>query len=230
MNKNISKILPIKISFYDRSKKLHKVLNIPEGNRLISQLSGGEQRRTSLSIALLNNSSLLILDEPTVGIDMIITSQIWDYLCDRCNEGLTILFVTQYVEEATHANRIGFMRNGKLLVEDKPSVLMEKYNEQRLEKIFLELCLIEDNKSGIYSNLNNNEIILVDSDEHIHKIRRTSPRESKTSTNFWILLILIARNISKIRRMGFPSLLIVLLPAIQALVFCLVFNKQLIEV
>jgi ABC-type multidrug transport system ATPase subunit len=211
---------------------LHEVLDIPNGNRFVCELSGGEQRRVSLALTLLNNSCLIILDEPTVGIDMIITSGIWKYLNYRCKEGLTILFVTQYVEEATHANRVGFMRNGRMLEENSPTALMKEYKELRLEKIFLKLCQKEDNQSlNNYVDLNNkNKQILMDSYQQIEKDSEIFPKRQNYSTALWILFVLIQKNILKLTRMGFPSLLIILLPAIQAIAFCLLFSKESIEV
>ncbi len=210
---------------------MHELLDIPNGNRLVCELSGGEQRRVSFALTLLNNSRLIILDEPTVGIDMIITSRIWEYLNNRCKEGLTVLFVTQYVEEATHANRVGFMRNGRMLEENSPPALMETYKELRLEKIFLKLCQKEDDQSlNNYKDLNNNKQILKDSYQQIEKCSQIFSKRQNYSTALWILFVLIQRNILKLTRMGFPSLVIILLPAIQATTFCLLFSKESIEV
>jgi ABC-type proline/glycine betaine transport system ATPase subunit len=163
---------------------------------------------------------------------MIITSRIWKYLNNRCKEGLTVLFITQYVEEATHANRVGFMRNGRMLEENSPSALMKEYKELRLEKIFLKLCQKEDNQSfNNYVDLNNkNEQISMDSYQQIEKRSQIFPKRQNYSTALWILFVLIQRNILKLTRMGFPSLLVILLPAIQAIVFCLLFSKESIEV
>jgi len=207
-------------------------MNIPKGNKLISELSGGEQRIVSLAIALLNDSKLIILDEPTVGMDMIITSNIWKYLLKRCEQESIILFVTQYVEEATHANQVAFIRKGRLLVEQKPSVLMQKFNEVSLENIFLKLCIID--KKSDTTNINeetteSKQSYLTSHQSQDRKFENTS-KERDWGTIFCILVILIRRNLLKIMQIDYPSILLFLLPAIQTLIFCLMFCKDLVYV
>jgi huntingtin len=66
-------------------------LHLPSKNKLISKLSGGQKRRVSLSVALLHSPKLLILDEPTVGVDPVLRKQIWIYLRELCREqGITV--------------------------------------------------------------------------------------------------------------------------------------------
>lgn len=69
---------------------------------------------------------------------------------NKCREGLTVVIVTHYIEEAVNANRVGLMRNGRLLAENNPKVLMRKFNENNLENVFLKLCLLED--KNFYDN------------------------------------------------------------------------------
>ena len=75
--------------FYERFKHLTELLNLSEKNRIVGQLSGGQQRLVSLAIALLHKPPLLILDEPTVGVDPILRSRIWNYLETICRENGT---------------------------------------------------------------------------------------------------------------------------------------------
>jgi len=82
-------------------------LNLPTKNRKVSQLSGGQQRRVSLAVTLIHEPPLLILDEPTVGVDSLLRCRIWNYLEDLCkNQGTTVLITTHYTEEARNAFRV----------------------------------------------------------------------------------------------------------------------------
>ncbi|XP_012942844.1 ABC transporter G family member 20-like [Aplysia californica] len=126
----------------ERTDFLLSFLTLPEKSRLIGQLSGGQQRRVSLAAALLQEPELLILDEPTVGVDPVLREKIWEHLLDIAKSSLktTIIITTHYIEEAALADRVGLMRGGRLLAEDKPSTLMSTYKLQNLEAVFLHLC------------------------------------------------------------------------------------------
>ncbi|CAG2120483.1 unnamed protein product, partial [Medioppia subpectinata] len=117
------------VEFSNRYTKLQKLLELPENECVINSLSGGQLRRLSLACALLNNPTMVILDEPTVGIDLLIIHNIWKYLNMRCRDGLTILFVTHYIEEATNAHKVGLMRNGRLLAEENPRKMIDRFKE-----------------------------------------------------------------------------------------------------
>ncbi|XP_045128416.1 ABC transporter G family member 20-like [Portunus trituberculatus] len=130
-----------------RTGFLINFLDLPNPARLISQLSGGQQRRVSLAAALLHEPELLILDEPTVGVDPLLRSSIWEHLLEVCNSGnTTIIITTHYIEEARQADKVGLMRGGRLLAETSPYSLIEHFGIPSLEDIFLKLCL--ENRSG----------------------------------------------------------------------------------
>ena len=122
----------------ERIKHLSKLLKLPDCERQISTLSGGRKRRVSLAIVLLHKPPLLILDEPTVGVDSLLREVIWNYLKEICTKnGQTIIITTHYIEEAKAAHCIGMMRNGKLLIEDNLHMIMHKTNASSLENAFL---------------------------------------------------------------------------------------------
>lgn len=254
----IKRILIFKL-FY-RRRTLTKLVNLPNGNLLVSQLSGGTQRRLSIVVSLINNPSLVILDEPTVGIDAVLRNQIWDYLVAKSALGMTIIIVTHYIEEAANAGRVGLMRNGRLLAEDNPKRLMSVYNEPNLEAVFLKLCCFEDkgqdldvtkyfdsqNKTPDYyypqytndvtfkanKDSNNNELFLISKYGDDNSSSSTSSLASRRhlwSMKFWILFSLIYRNVLKFMHSYF-SIIIILLPATQALIFCLAVSKEQIPV
>ncbi|CAG2106313.1 unnamed protein product, partial [Medioppia subpectinata] len=121
--------------FNERRGLLSSILQLPEENQLISQLSGGQQKRVSLALAFLNNPKLVILDEPTVGTDPLLGNSIWKYLHNCCAEGVSVVIVTHYIEEAALAHTVGIMRNGTLLEEGSPNDLLLKYRETNLENV-----------------------------------------------------------------------------------------------
>ncbi|XP_076758531.1 ABC transporter G family member 23 [Xylocopa sonorina] len=119
---------------------LIKFLQLPSENRFVKNLSGGQQRRVSFATALLTDPELLILDEPTVGVDPVLRQSIWDHLVHLTKEGnKTIIITTHYIEETRQAGIIGLMRGGKLLAEESPTKLMEMHNADSLEDVFLKL-------------------------------------------------------------------------------------------
>ncbi|XP_071625909.1 ABC transporter G family member 23-like [Temnothorax longispinosus] len=108
---------------------LIKFLELPPENRFVKNLSGGQQRRVSFAAAILAEPELLILDEPTVGVDPILRQNIWDHLVQITKNGTrTIIITTHYIEETRQAGIIGLMRNGKFLAEESPAKLMEMHH------------------------------------------------------------------------------------------------------
>jgi lipooligosaccharide transport system ATP-binding protein len=103
---------------------------------LIPTLSGGMQRRLSLARALLNQPELLILDEPTTGLDPQARQLIWQRLRRLKNDGLTIILTTHYMEEAERlCDHIIIMDNGHILEEGSPRSLIEKYIEPQVVEV-----------------------------------------------------------------------------------------------
>lgn len=132
-------------SIRDRTKFLIDFLDLPRNDHLIRILSGGQQRRVSFAVSLLHNPELLILDEPTVGVDPLLRQNIWSHLLQLVTvQRKTILITTHYIEEARQATTVGLMRHGHLLAEDSPSQLLSIYGLNTLEEVFLKLCVKED--------------------------------------------------------------------------------------
>ncbi|BES94626.1 ATP-Hypothetical protein cassette sub-family A ABC1 member [Nesidiocoris tenuis] len=127
--------------------ELTELLELPNKNRLVGDCSGGQQRRVSMAITLIHDPVLLIMDEPTVGIDPLLCASIWECFTNLVkNRGKTIVITTHYIEEAKSADRIGLMRNGKLLSEDSPLMLMKKFHCDSLEEVFLSLSKNQENE------------------------------------------------------------------------------------
>lgn len=124
----------------ERLQFLLSFLDLPSQNRLVKNLSGGQQRRVSFAVALMHDPELLILDEPTVGVDPLLRQSIWNHLVQITKGGnKTVIITTHYIEEARQAHTIGLMRSGRLLAEDSPQVLLSIYGCLSLEEVFLKL-------------------------------------------------------------------------------------------
>jgi lipooligosaccharide transport system ATP-binding protein len=116
----------------DAEKRSDKWLNFfqlqGKKDTLIDKLSGGMKRRLLLARSMLNEPRLLILDEPTVGLDPQARHLIWDLLKQLKSEGITIILTTHYMEEAAQlCDRIVIMDNGKILAEGTPRQLVERH-------------------------------------------------------------------------------------------------------
>ncbi|MFD0711017.1 ABC transporter ATP-binding protein [Paenibacillus sp. GCM10027626] len=105
----------------------------------IAAYSGGMKRRLSLAIALLHEPSLLILDEPTVGIDPVLRQSIWQELLALRNSGVTIVVTTHVMDEAAHCDRLGLIRQGKLIAVDSPAAIIAATNSTTIEEAFITL-------------------------------------------------------------------------------------------
>ena len=123
-----------------RQSWLIDFLDLPDPTRTVGKLSGGQKRRVSLAVALLHEPDLLLLDEPTVGVDPELRARLWDHLQEISANGTSIVITTHYIHEARNADRVGLMRDGVLLAEDSPQSVMDSQSASSLEEAFLALC------------------------------------------------------------------------------------------
>jgi ABC-2 type transport system ATP-binding protein len=104
---------------------------------LVHTLSGGMKQRTSLACALVHYPQLLLLDEPTVGIDPQLRVTFWTYFRQLADEGTTLVVSSHVMDEAERCDRLGFMRQGKLLAEGSAAELRAQTGTATLEEAFL---------------------------------------------------------------------------------------------
>jgi ABC-2 type transport system ATP-binding protein len=106
-------------------------------DRLTASLSGGERARVSLASALLGRPELLVLDEPTVGLDPVLRAELWETFHALAREGATLLVSSHVMDEASECDRLLLMRDGALLDDTTPQALRERTGEQDLGRAFL---------------------------------------------------------------------------------------------
>ncbi|MBF2398046.1 ABC transporter ATP-binding protein [Listeria marthii] len=104
----------------------------------VTNYSGGMKRRLSLAISVLADPDVLILDEPTVGIDPELRKTIWEELADLKANGKCILVTTHVMDEAEKCDRLAMIRNGKIIAVGTPQELSSKTSSGKLEDAFLE--------------------------------------------------------------------------------------------
>ena len=107
--------------------------------KLVSKYSGGMKRRLSLAIALIGSPELLILDEPTVGIDPSLRKNIWKELFKQRDNGVGILVTTHVMDEAELTDKVGLLLNGDIIDFDTPQQLKVKTNLKTIEDVFLKV-------------------------------------------------------------------------------------------
>lgn len=103
----------------------------------VHQYSGGMKRRLSLAAALLHEPDILILDEPTVGIDPVLRQSIWKELYKLSDMGTTILVTTHVMDEAEKCGQLGMLRDGRLIASGSPQKLRESTSSTTIEEAFL---------------------------------------------------------------------------------------------
>ncbi|KAG5667406.1 hypothetical protein PVAND_015387 [Polypedilum vanderplanki] len=153
-------------TFCDRLELISDLLELPQCNTMVKALSGGEQRRISLAVAIIHNSKLLILDEPTVGVDFLLREKIWNFLQKQTVENnLTVLTTTHYLNESIRANCCGFLRNGNLIAEGSATEIIELLEVSTLDKAFLKLCESERTFGKIENHAEENEKEKIETEE-----------------------------------------------------------------
>ena len=107
---------------------------------VVATLSGGQRQRCSLACALVHKPELLLLDEPTVGIDPQLRVQFWEYFRKMAAEGTTIIVSSHVMDEADRCQRLGLIQYGRLLAEGTPVDIRRQGGSQDLEEAFLALA------------------------------------------------------------------------------------------
>ena len=121
--------------------RIQELLDLVElSNRrksLAGNLSGGMKRRLSLACAMVHEPRLLLLDEPTAGVDPELRRAFWEHFNELQRKGVTLLITTHHLDEAVHCDRLGLIRDGKLIALGKPGDLLDQSKCSTLEDAFM---------------------------------------------------------------------------------------------
>jgi ABC-2 type transport system ATP-binding protein len=121
---------------------LEKVGLSKQADQLVASLSGGQKSRVSLAIALLGSPKLLVLDEPTVGVDPVLRRELWQLFNDLAAAGTTLLVSSHVMDEASRCDYLLLIRDGSVLAYGTPAELQKQTATSDVEESFLKL--VED--------------------------------------------------------------------------------------
>jgi ABC-2 type transport system ATP-binding protein len=127
-----------------RTAEALELVDIAERRRdVVATVSGGMRRRMSLAAALLHDPDLLLLDEPTVGVDPELRASFWDFFRELTKRGKTVLITTHYMEEAARCDLVALLHRGRLLAHGDPVAVKERTGSDNLDDAFLALVRAE---------------------------------------------------------------------------------------
>lgn len=106
---------------------------------LVNNLSGGQKQRVSLAVALLGSPKLMVLDEPTVGLDPLLRDKLWSLFNNLAAQGTTLIITSHSMDEAERCDDLVLIRNGEVLAHSSPEELKKKTNTQTIEQSFIKI-------------------------------------------------------------------------------------------
>jgi len=131
----------------DVERVLGEVDLADDADRPVARLSGGQRSRASLAVALLGAPELLVLDEPTVGLDPVLRADLWGLFRRLADEGRTLLVSSHVMDEAMRCQELILMRDGAILAQETPDALLERTNARDVEDAFL--ALVRDGGAAV---------------------------------------------------------------------------------
>jgi ABC-2 type transport system ATP-binding protein len=135
-----------------RSREILKFVDLDEfRDRRADELSGGMRKKLGLAVALIHRPQILLLDEPTGGVDPVTRQAFWQLLIRLLKDGVAVLISTPYMDEASRCSRVGFMNRGRVLVEGGPKEIVRGLEGRVLEVIGEPRKLLRDITAGIPS-------------------------------------------------------------------------------
>ena len=122
---------------------LSKVLGLVDmankSDSLVSDLSSGQKQRVSLSVALIGSPKLMVLDEPTVGLDPVLRQKLWSLFTELTSNGTTLIISSHSMDEAGRCDDLVLVREGKLVAHNSPKELLQSTGTKTVEECFMKL-------------------------------------------------------------------------------------------
>lgn len=106
---------------------------------LVSDLSSGQKQRVSLAVALIGSPKLMVLDEPTVGLDPVLRGKLWDLFARLASQGTTLIISSHSMDEAGRCDDLVLIRDGKMVAHSSPQELLQSTGKKTVEESFLKL-------------------------------------------------------------------------------------------
>ncbi|CAG2120560.1 unnamed protein product, partial [Medioppia subpectinata] len=201
-----------------RIDELNKLLRLAPLDAVIGQLDDNDRRLVSLAIAFIHTPKLLILDEPTVGVDIIFRFRIWHYLVKQCQQNdTTAIISTHYIEEATNSGTVGFLYKGECLGYGSPDQLLQHYGCHTLDKVYYQLCKesIAKSHGSFKSDVENN---LLSIEELLNNTKIEVKSMPMRTTFYWRhIKALVLRNLLEAKGKPIPLLMYYLIPIVVIL-------------
>jgi len=121
-------------TYRDRRNRLLEMMQLtPFRDRLAERLSGGMKQKLALACTLVHEPEIILLDEPTTGVDPVSRREFWRLLSEFLSQGITIFMATPYLDEAERCSRVALMSEGRILALDEPNALRAAYPDGLLE-------------------------------------------------------------------------------------------------
>ena len=117
-------------------------------DQVVARLSGGQRSRASLAVALLGTPDLLVLDEPTVGLDPVLRRDLWALFHRLADDGAAVFVSSHVMDEADRCDRLLLMREGRIIADDTPQHIREKTQTDDIESAFLALVDTDVSTTG----------------------------------------------------------------------------------
>jgi ABC-2 type transport system ATP-binding protein len=129
----------------------------PQARQLVGNLSGGQLNRVSLAVALLGHPEVLVLDEPTVGLDPVLRHDLWELFARLAKSGVSLLVSSHVMDEARRCDRILLLHNGSVLADETPDELLKDTGTKDADDAFLTLIARDNARTGTAAGANSKE-------------------------------------------------------------------------